>query len=261
MRIAPLLTLALGMFATAAAHAAIQSEVVTYTEGETTLQGFVAFDDATDAKRPAVIVVHEWWGLGDHAKQSARELAALGYVGFALDMYSEGQLTDDPAVAGQWAGGIRGDADLMRARFEAALSAVKARPRVDADRVAGIGYCFGGTVVLEMARAGLDLRGVVSFHGGLKSAIDEDDRAIRASVLVLHGADDPLVPDEEVAAFQAEMRAAKADWQFIGYGNAVHSFTNPDVDRHGMAAAKYDPLAAKRAWAAMTQFLAEIFAR
>lgn len=260
MRTATLAT-ALLLLLSAAAQAAVREEAVVYQEGDTTLRGLIAFDDASDAKRPAVIVVHEWWGLGEHAKQSARDLAAMGYVGFALDMFGEGRLTDDPAVAGEWAGAIRGNPELMGARFAAALATLREHPLVDTGRVAGIGYCFGGTVVLEMARAGLDLRGVVSFHGGLKSAWGDNPRDVRASVLVLHGADDPLVPDDEVAAFQAEMRAAKADWQFIGYGNAVHSFTNPDVDRHGMAAARYDARAAARAWGAMAQFLAEVFAR
>jgi dienelactone hydrolase len=244
-----------------AVHAAVHTETVEYRVEGTVFHGHLAHDDSTPGKRPAVLVVHEWWGQGDHARQSARDLAALGYVGFAVDMYGDARLTDDPAEAGQWAGAVRGNPERMRARFEAALNTLAADPRVDAARIAAIGYCFGGTVVLEMARAGLPLRGVVSFHGGLKSALPEAPRTIGASVLVLHGADDPLVPDEEVAAFQAEMRAAKADWQFVGYGNAVHSFTNPDVDRHGMAAAKYDPVAAKRAWGAMAQFLAEIFAR
>jgi dienelactone hydrolase len=252
-----LLASAFLLIATLAHASDVKVETVEYRDGETVLQGYLAYDPGQQGQRPGVLVVHEWWGLGEHAKNSARKLAEMGYVGFALDMYGKGKLTTDPAEAGKWAAEFKSNPALAQPRFGAAYDLLKKHPQVDPTKIAAIGYCFGGTIVLEMARAGVDLDGVVSFHGGLKSVLPATARNLQAKVLVCHGAIDPHVPDEEVLAFKEEMTAAKADWQFIAYGNAVHSFTNPEAKGD---TTRYEEKAARRSWEAMSDFLREIFA-
>lgn len=242
---------------------AIAGETIDYADGKQPLKGYLAPPDGIEAGAtvPAVLIVHEWWGIGDHVKKVADKLAAEGYVAFALDMYGDGKLATEASEAKEWSGEIKGDPALAKRRFLAARDELlgpisDSLPySVDADRVASIGFCFGGTVSLEMARTGVDLAAVVSFHGGLKSAIPEDARDIQAKILVCHGADDPHVPAEEVAAFKQEMRDAEADWQFISYGNAVHSFTNPAADGE---TARYEERAAKRSFRAMLDFFEEV---
>jgi dienelactone hydrolase len=212
-----------------------------------------------DEKRPAVLVVHEWWGRGAHADRSAEELARLGYVGLAVDMYGGGRSTTDPEEAGAWAKSVRGDPEVLRRRVRAALDLLRAMPEVDVDRLACIGYCFGGTVSLEAAWAGLPLRGVVAFHASLTTPQPEDAAGVKSSILVCHGADDALVSAEAIAAFQSAMREHGYDWEFDSYGGAVHSFTNPAADGTRNASARYHPVAAARAWARMSDFLAEKF--
>lgn len=242
------------------ALAAVKTEVVEYQDGDTSCRGYLAYDDATPDKRPGVVLVHDWWGLGDLVKNNAERLAAMGYVALAVDMYGDGKLTNDMDEAGGLSSAIKGNPAMMRKRFEAGLNTLVANPRVDAGRLGAMGYCFGGTVVLEMARMGLGLQGVVSFHGGLKSAVPAAERHIKCSILACTGANDGFVPAEEVAAFEQEMRDAKADWLLVSYGNAVHSFTDPGVDRHGLEMAKYNEKAAKRSWSHMTAFFEEAFA-
>jgi dienelactone hydrolase len=203
--------------------------------------------------------VHEWWGLNDYAKGRAEQLARLGYVAFALDMYGKGVSTADPKVAGELSGVFRKDRALGRARAEAGLAVLKRRPEVDPARIAAIGYCFGGMVVLEMARGGADLRGVVSFHGGLSTPNPADAKQIRGKVLVLHGADDPFESPAEIAAFQDEMRQARVDWQMNIYGGAVHAFTNPMAGSYGIKGVGYNAEADHRSWLAMRNFFDEIF--
>lgn len=244
-----------------AALAAVKTEVVEYRDGDTLCRGYLAFDDAQTDARPGVLLVHDWWGLGELVKTNAERLAALGYVAFAVDMYGEGALTTKMEEASARSSAIKGDPALMQRRFEAGLQALLDNPNVDPARIGAMGYCFGGTVSLEMARAGLDLRGVVSFHGGLKSALPAEQRKIKARVLACHGANDGFVPAEEVAAFEQEMRDAQADWLLVSYGNAVHSFTDPGVDKHGMEMAKYNEKAANRSWAHMRSFFEEVFAK
>jgi dienelactone hydrolase len=242
------------------ATAEIHMEAVEYKDGDTVLEGYLAYDDAVEGKRPGVLIVHEWWGLGAFQKQTAERLAELGYIAFALDMYGKGKLTDDPTQAGKWAGAFRQDPELTQRRFAAGLKVLRAHARTDPERVAAIGYCFGGGVCLDMARMGVDLRGIVSFHGNLGSNVPERLRKpITAKILVCTGADDPNVPPTDVLAFEDEMRASAADWQVISYGGAVHSFTNPDADRHGIKGVAYNERAARRSWEAMKQFLAEVF--
>jgi dienelactone hydrolase len=233
---------------------------VEYREGDTVLRGHLALPAAAEGVRsPAVLVVHEWWGRGAHADKSAEELARLGYVGFAVDMYGDAKSTTDPKVAGEWAGVVRKDAALGRRRFRAALDYVRSLPEVDASRVASIGFCFGGTVSLDAAWAGEDLRGVVSFHGSLTTPNSDQTPHVKASVLVCHGADDPFVSKESFDAFVKSMRESKLDWELTQYAGAVHSFTNPAADGSFNPGAKYHAVAAARSWSLMESFLAERF--
>jgi dienelactone hydrolase len=242
------------------AFAQVETESIEYVVGGTTLKGYIAYDKSLEGKRPGVMVVHEWWGLNDYAKQRARDLAELGYVALAVDMYGEGQVAEDRAAAAKLAGEVRGDKQLMRQRARAGLDTLKQHPRVDADRVAAIGYCFGGTTVLELAYSGAKLAGVVSFHGGITVPTEEEAEQIEAAVLVLHGADDPMVPAENIAAFQERMAAGDVDWQFVSYGGAVHTFTNPAAGDDKSTGSAYHEAAAKRSWQHMKLFFDEVFA-
>lgn len=240
-----------------AARAEIVGRAVEYACGGTKCIGWLAYDDALQGRRPGVLVVHEWYGLNDYAKQRAAELARMGYVAFAADMYGGGKVAADPAEAGKLAGAIKADPALMRARARAALDVLAGDPRVDRERLAAIGFCFGGTTVLELAYSGAPLAGVVSFHGGLVPLKPEDAKHLKAALLILHGADDPNAGD--VAAFQKSMRDAGADWQMIYYGGAVHSFTNPAAGNDKSRGAAYDRRAAERSWRHMKLFFDEIF--
>ena len=241
------------------ANGEVRTETVEYKQGGVTMIGYAAWDDAIPGKRPGVLVVHEWYGLNDYAKSRARQLAQLGYVALAVDMYGNGVTAKDPAEAGKLATALRNDRPLMRARAQAALETLRKNPHCDPRRVAAIGYCFGGGVALELARSGADIAGVVSFHGNLDTPNPDDAKNIKAKVLVLHGADDPHVNAEQVANFQQEMRKAKVDWQMIAYGGAVHSFTNPDSGDDPSRGVAYNAAADRRSWQAMRTFFDEIF--
>jgi dienelactone hydrolase len=240
-------------------QAAMQTKTVAYKHGDAVLEGYLAWDDANQGQRPGVLVVHEWTGLGDYAQTCARKLAAMGYVAFAIDMYGKDVRPKTPQEAGIQAGIYKHDRALMRARALAGLEVLRGNPLCDPRRVAVIGYCFGGTVALEIARSGADVAGVVSFHGGLDTPTPADAKNIRCKVLVLHGGDDPHVPPQDVAAFEEEMRAAGVDWQLIVYGGAVHSFTNPAAGNDKSKGAAYNAAADRRSWEAMKAFFAEIF--
>ncbi|MGE5301604.1 MAG: dienelactone hydrolase family protein [Acidobacteriota bacterium] len=255
-----LLFLMLFVFAfSSSVEAKVRTETVEYRDGDTILEGYLAYDDAVEGKRPGVVVVHEWWGLNDYAKGRAEELANLGYVAFAIDMYGKGVRAKTAEEAGKLAGIYRSDRKLMRRRADAGLEVLKKYPLTDTKNVAAIGYCFGGGVVLEMARAGTDIAGVVSFHGDLSNPNPADAKNIRASVLVLHGADDPFVKKEQVDAFWDEMKKTSADWQLNIYSGAVHSFTNPASGNDPSKGIAYNEKAARRAWSAMKMFFGEIF--
>jgi dienelactone hydrolase len=206
-----------------------------------------------------VLVVHEWWGLNDYAKRRAEQLAQLGYVAFAADVYGDGFNTTSPDEAGKRSGVFRNDRAAGRQRLRAALDTLRQNKLVDPKRIAAIGYCFGGTCVLELARSGADIAGVVSFHGSLATQMPASPGAVRAKVLVCHGADDAFESPDDIAGFQKEMREAGTDWQMIYYGGAVHSFTNPDAGKSGIAGVAYNERADKRSWEAMKSFFAEIF--
>ena len=241
-------------------HAEIRTQTVEYKEGETSLEGFIAYDDAIISKRPAVIIAHQWKGLSDYEKERARMLAKLGYVAFAADVYGKGVRPSDPKDASAEAGKYKKDRDLLRKRIEAALTTVRTNQLVAKDQIAAIGYCFGGLTALELARSGADVKGVVSFHGDLTAANTNDARNVKGKVLALHGADDPFVPPAQVQAFEEEMRGGKVDWQLISYGNAVHSFTDWNA-KGTMKGSEYNEKADKRSWEAMKDFLAETFSR
>ena len=241
------------------AHGAIRKEVVDYRHGDTVLEGFLAYDDSIQGKRPGVVVVHEWWGINNYVRMRAEQLAKLGYIAFAIDMYGKGVRAKDAKEAGSLSGTYRSDRALMRSRANAGLEVLRNHSLADMNRIAAIGYCFGGTTVLEMARSGAPLVGVVSFHGGLGTPNPEDANNIKGKVLVLHGADDPAVPPDQMMAFQNEMRKAKVDWYFVSYGGAVHSFTNPESGNDPSRGAAYNEKAEKRSWEAMKDFFTEIF--
>jgi dienelactone hydrolase len=240
----------------ATATAGIREQVVEYRDGEVVLEGFLARETRAGGKRPGVLVVHQWKGLGEFEKSKVRELASLGYAAFAVDVYGKGVRPATPQEAGKQAGIYRRDRALYRRRLQAGLERLKQDPGVDPTRIGAIGFCFGGTGVLELARSGAKVAGVVSFHGGLGTETSADARNIKGKVLALHGADDPLVPDEQLLAFMKEMRDAKVDWQLVAYGGAVHAFTDP---RANSKAARYHAAAARRSWQAMKGFFAEVF--
>ena len=256
-------TLAWTAAATAAllARAEIKTEVVEYREGTTTLEGFVAYDASLTGKRPVIVVVHQWMGLTDYERKRAEMLAGLGYVAFCADIYGKGVRATNPGDAAKLAGKFKDDRPLLQARVNAALAAAKRHPRADAANSAAIGYCFGGTTVLELARSGADVAGVVSFHGGLDTPAPQDAKNIKAKVLALCGGDDPYVPPAQVQAFEDEMRQGGVDWQLIAYGGAVHSFTNPEAGNDPGKGAAYNAAADRRSWAAMRQFFDEIFGK
>ncbi len=240
------------------ASAKIVTKTIEYKQGDTVLAGCLTFDDSLSGQRPGVLVVHQWMGVTDYEKQRAEQLAALGYVAFCADIYGQGIRPQSIKEAGIEATKYKTDRALLRQRVNAGLEQLKKSEHVDIKRVAAIGYCFGGTAVLELARSGATLNGVVSFHGGLDSPAPADGRNIKCKVLACHGGDDPFVPAKDLAAFEDELRAANVDWQLIKYGGAVHSFTQPLANDHPPGA-KYNERADKRSWQDMKQFFAEIF--
>jgi dienelactone hydrolase len=242
-----------------AARADLVGKAVEYTQGGETLEGYLAYDDAVSGKRPGVLVVHEWWGLNDYARKRAGDLARLGYVAFAVDMFGKGVVTTDAKKASELAGRFRG-APLARERARAGFDVLAQHDLVDPQRIAAIGFCFGGGVALELAYGGTPLKGVVSFHSGLPAPKPEDYEKIKASILACHGADDTFVSSEAIEAFTKAMREAGADWEMVSYGGAVHSFTNPDAGRANLPGVAYDEKAARRSWALMKSFFEEIFA-
>lgn len=235
---------------------------VDYKDGEVALHGTLALPAGDAASLPGVLVVHEWWGHNDYADRRAKELAEAGYAAFALDMYGPGKSTMDPKQAGEWATPFYQDRGVMVARARAGLAQLKAAKGVDPARLAAIGFCFGGTVVLELARAGEPLQAVASFHGGLKTTTKVAPGAIKAKVLILHGGSDSFVGPEEVGGFITEMVAAKADWRMEVYGDATHAFTNPAADSFkGKLPIAYNPDAEKRSFAALKALLADTLAK
>ena len=241
----------------------IHTETVTYSADGTTLKGYLAYDETQSGKRPGVLVLPEWWGLVDYIRGRARMLAELGFTALALDMYGDGVTADNPDDAGRMMNAVLNDmSGSGEPRLAAGLEQFTKQPSVDAARIAAIGYCFGGAMVLHAARIGLDLRGVVSFHGALGSFHEPEPGSVRAKILVCHGADDKFVDEEAVKAFRAEMDEAGADYRFIAYEGALHGFTNPQADENGKKYGlplAYDADADNESWREMREFFAEIF--
>lgn len=244
------------------AFAAVQGKEVSYSTGGTTMKGWIAYDDAVKGKRPAVLVVHEWWGHNDYARKRAAMLAELGYVALAVDMYGDGKQANHPDDAGKFAGEVAKNKPMAKARFEAAMKLLKKQRNVDGGKLAAIGYCFGGSVVLQMAREGEALRGVASFHGGLTTDAPAQAGKVKAQVRVFTGADDKMIPPAQVQAFEQEMDNAGVSYKVVSYPGAMHSFTNPDADgfakKFNMPLA-YNAEADKDSWSQLQTFLADVF--
>lgn len=245
------------------APAAVTGKEIVYHGGGEDLHGYLAYDDARPGPHPGILVVHEWWGHNAYARRRARMLAEMGYTALAVDMYGQGRKTGHPKTAGEFAGEVRGNMAVARERFDAALETLRARPDVDPEHIAAIGYCFGGGIVLEMAREGVGLDAVVSFHGSLRTDNTARPGDVKARVLVAHGAADSFVPEADVEAFRREMEEAGADYRFESYPGAKHSFTNPEADHfareYGMNVG-YDEEADNASWNLMKEFLYETFA-
>ena len=237
----------------------IITKTVEYQDGETLLEGLMAFDDAIKDPKPAVLINHTWAGRDQFVAEKAKAIAALGYVGFAVDMYGKGILGSGPEENAKLMQPFIDDRAMLQQRISAALTTVRTLPEVDSERCAAIGFCFGGLCVLDLARTGADVKGVVSFHGLLGAPSNTDGNLIKAKVLALHGHDDPMAPIPQVNAFQQEMTEAKADWQLHSYGHTMHAFTNPLANDPEFGTV-YQPQAEKRSWQAMQNFLAELFA-
>ncbi len=251
--------LILGVAVTATLSAKTVTKVVEYDAGGTHFNGVSAVDPEREGKRPGVLLIPEYWGVNDYITSRATMLADIGYVAFVADMYGEGRVTKDSAEAGKWSGEVKGDRLMMRLRANAALEQLKAHPDVNPDQIAAIGFCFGGTTVLEMARSNFDVLGVVSFHGGLEKGDAESSPTIKPKVVVLHGSADPHVSDASVAALRDDLNAAEADWYMVAYGHAVHAFTNPAAGNDPSKGVAYNATADKRSWDAMRHFFDELF--
>lgn len=223
------------------------------------MKGFLAYDDAREGRRPGVLVVHEWWGLNDYVRERTRQLAGMGYVAFAADIYGGGKVTTDPKQAAAWAGEIRSNPGEGRARAQAALDTLAAQPQADPQRLAAIGFCFGGTVALDLAYSGAPLKAAVVFHGSLPPIKPEEAPGLKAAILALIGVDDAAVKPEDRLKFEDSMRQAKANWELVLYGGTVHAFTNPQASKLGMPNIAYNEKAATRAWNEMKMLFDEVF--
>ena len=233
-------------------------ETIDYRDGDTQLEAYVAYDNSIKEKQPTVLIAHAWGGRDDFVEEKARRLAEMGYVGFAIDVYGKGVLGDGVETNSKLMKPFIDDRALLRHRLFAALKTAKKLRVVDSTKMAAIGYCFGGLCALDIARSGIDLKGVVSFHGLLKSPENVPSKKIKAKILVFQGYDDPMVPPDIVLAFEKEMTNAKADWQLHVFGGTMHGFTNPEANNHDFGTV-FNSLADKRSWIEMTYFFQEIF--
>jgi dienelactone hydrolase len=240
-----------------AASAAVQTKAITYKHGDLACQGFLAWDDAVPGPRPGVLVVHEWWGLNDYARDRAKQLAKLGYVAFAADMYGDGKVTDHPQQAGEMATKVRTNVEDWRKRAATALKVLTDQPQCDRTKLAAIGYCFGGSTCLQLAYSGADLKAIGTFHAALPTPSATDAKQIRPTILVCHGADDKFIAEAAVKAFRGALDQAGVKYEFVAYPGVVHSFTVPDADRHNIAGMKYDKAADADSWQRLTALLAE----
>ncbi len=246
------------LFFTTSALAAVVGKDVTYKAGDTVMKGFLAYDDAAKGKRAGVLVVPEWWGANDYARKRARMLANEGYVALVVDMYGSGQVADNPKDAGALAGSVNKNPPLALSRFQAAEKFLSGQPNVKKGEIAALGYCFGGGIVLNMARAGVPLKSVVSYHGVLATDVSVKPGDIKAKIRVFHGEADPIVPPVQVEAFKTEMDNAQADYMLVAYPGVKHTFTNREADSYAAQfnlPLKYDNDADKDSWARTLEFL------
>jgi dienelactone hydrolase len=254
--------LALALAIPVAASAKIVGKVVEYKAGDITLTGYLAYDNSIKGKRPGIIVVHEWWGLTDYPKKRAEMLAKLGYVALAADMYGDGKTADNPGDAQKSAGESMKDVSLFKSKFLAALDFLKQDEHTNPAQIGAMGYCYGGGVVLNMARAGVDLKGVVSFHGSLGAVIPAEKGNVKAKILVCSGAADKFISDKDVATFKQEMKDVGADMKYVAYEGALHAFSNPDATALGKKfniPIAYNEKADKGSWKEMQKFFKAIF--
>jgi dienelactone hydrolase len=237
---------------------------VEYSADGTTLKGFLVYDGNVEGKRPGVLVVHEWWGLNDYARSRARMLAELGYTAFALDMYGDGKTATHPEDAQKFAMQVFNNIESAQAKFMAAYKLLKEQETTDPNNIAAIGYCFGGGVVLQMARIGTELKAAVSFHGSLQPITPAEPNKVKAFILVCNGADDPFTTSEQIEAFKKEMDSAKVNYEFINYEGAVHSFTSPYADSLGKKfnmPLAYNEKADKESWQEMQNVFNKVFVK
>ncbi|TNE79180.1 MAG: dienelactone hydrolase family protein [Bacteroidetes bacterium] len=242
-------------------HALVSKEV-TYESDGVSMKGYLVFDSLKKGERPGILVVHEWWGHNEHSRNSANELAKLGYTAFAVDMYGDGKLAEHPKDAQAFAGEVMKNFESAKARFNAARAILESDPHTDKSKIAAIGYCFGGGIVLNLARQSADLKAVVSFHGSLGAVNIAEPGSVKARMLVLNGEDDPMVDAASLTAFKSEMDSAGANYLIVNYPNAKHAFTNPHATEKGKAFGlplEYNKAAADNSWKRMEQFFQEVF--
>jgi len=245
----------------ATVRAELKTSTVDYKVGDQAFKGYLAYDDAVQGKRPGILVVHEWWGLNDYARKRADQLAKMGYVAFAVDMYGDGKTTEHPKEAGEMAGMVRKNQKEWMARARAGLKILRDNPHVDGTKLAAIGYCFGGSTALMLAHTNSHIKVSVSFHGALPVPDTMLDKAIPATILICHGAADSFIPEETIQKVRAAYEQLGVNYQMIYYSGAQHSFTVPDADRKGMKGIRYDAHADRRSWAAMTALFGEVFGK
>jgi dienelactone hydrolase len=247
------IAMAIVALTTGASQAAIVTKTVDYDYDGTKLKGFLAYDDAVKEKRPGVLVVHEFWGLNEYAKDRCKKLAELGYVAFAVDMYGDGKMTEHPDDARKMMSVVRENVKVWRGRAEAGLKQLKAQPNVDPDKLAAIGYCFGGTTCLQLAYSGADLKAVATFHAGLVTPTEDEAKAIKPKIIVCNGEDDTFITADQIKAFRAALDKAKVKYEFVNYKGAVHSFTVPEANKANIKGIKYDKAADTDSWKRMQE--------
>jgi dienelactone hydrolase len=246
------------------AQAVVVGKEVTYTSGDTRMKGYLAWDDAITGKRPGILVVHEWWGHNEYTRKRANMLAALGYTALAVDMYGDGKTASHPDDAGKFAAAVRSNMDEARARFQAAMETLASQETVNPEQLSAIGYCFGGGIVLEMARSGADLDLVASFHGSVATDKPVEKGQVKARLAVFTGAADPMVTAAQVEAFKAEMDNAGVDYLLVSYPGALHAFTNPAADQYAKQFGlplKYDAAADADSWNQLVELLQEVYGK
>lgn len=249
--------LAVLLLVVSSADAAVKTKPILYMVGNLECYGFLAWDDAIEGPRPGVLVIHEWWGLNDYARRRAEELAKLGYIAVAADMYGEGKTTTHPKEAGEMAGKVRANVEEWRKRAQAALETLKAQPQCDKSNLAAIGYCFGGSTALQLAFSGADLKAVATFHAALPAPTEADAKHTKAAILICHGADDSFIPPAAIKAFRDGLDKGGVKYEFVSYPGARHSFTVPDADKHNIEGLKYNKEADEASWKKLRELLAE----